>query len=121
MDNDFTVSKLASKEIALGSIDTQGYKNFAGKASYKNTFNGKKGLKTVIEINTREAVTVKINGNPIDVIMWEPRKADVTEFVKDGVNEIELEITTTYQNLLSLFSENNPANHGIYEVKVITY
>ncbi len=121
LDNDFTVSKLASKEIALGSIDTQGYKNFAGKASYKNTFNGKKGLKTVIEINTREAVTVKINGNPIDVIMWEPRKADVTEFVKDGVNEIELEITTTYQNLLSLFSENNPANHGIYEVKVITY
>ena len=114
---DDVVHAVKSRAVKLGSLDPQGYKYFSGNGSYKVVFPARKGKKTFVELDTREVVGVKINGVLVKEIMWQPRRAEITKFVKNGLNELELVMTATYANLLA----EQPANHGISGVKIITY
>lgn len=117
VSEDNVVSAIKDRKVALGNLDTQGYKYFTGNGSYKTTFLAKKGKKTVIELKTREVVGVKVNGELVKEVMWQPRTADITKFIKNGANELELVMTATYANLLA----EAPAGNSIDEVKIITY
>ncbi|MGC8842588.1 MAG: hypothetical protein ACP5QS_01490, partial [bacterium] len=42
----------------------------------------------------------KVNGEIVDVRLWEPFEVDITEAVKEGENLLEIEVANTMQNLL---------------------
>lgn len=79
----------------------QGYPYYSGDASYYNKIEINSDFrKAVINIDTRDAVEVSINNNQVGKRLWPPYELDITGFIKKGSNEIKLEVTSTYANLM---------------------
>ncbi len=79
-------------------------KYYSGTAVYKNTFEVKNvsGFKKVtIDLGRVEALAgVKINGKCAGGVWTPPYALDITKLVKEGANEIEVEVTNTWINRL---------------------
>jgi hypothetical protein len=56
-----------------------------------------------------DAITVFVNGQKAGTRLWRPWRVDITPYVKQGRNEIEMQVTNTMQNML----ERNPKTSGL--------
>jgi len=98
--------KLVSpKPIKLGSWKDQGYPFYSKNVSYTKSYsiksNGKKKRYIVKLIDWYGSVAeVKINNKPAGIIAWRPNELDVTEYIREGNNEISIMISGTLKNLL---------------------
>ncbi|MEY4903218.1 MAG: hypothetical protein RLZZ292_1033, partial [Bacteroidota bacterium] len=95
-----TVEKLASwSENADPNI-----KYFSGTAHYKNTFKLKAiDKKTRYEIDlgdVKNIAEVVINGKSLGTVWKKPFKLDISEGVKKGINNIEINVTNVWANRL---------------------
>ena len=45
-------------------------------------------------------VSVKVNGCDVGNILWKPYELDLTPYIKEGNNEVELTLTLSLRNLL---------------------
>jgi hypothetical protein len=87
------------------SIDltAQGLPFFAGRATLRQTVTlPTLAGRTVLEIHgLRAAVAhVRVNGQQVGTIAWQPHRVDVTAGLRPGENEIEIELVGTLRNLL---------------------
>ncbi len=89
------------KKINLYGIERQGFPFFNGKLTVKNKFDLEKG-NYKLEFNKMLAstVSVKINGINAGDIIFRPYSMDISSYIVDGENEIELSIITSFRNLL---------------------
>ncbi len=89
------------EKVDLYGIERQGFPFFNGKLTVKKSFDLKKG-NYKLEFNKMLAstVSVKVNGVDIGDIIFRPYSIDISPYIVDGDNEIELSIITSLRNLL---------------------
>jgi len=95
--------------------NNQGYTYFSGNAIYRTEVQiSRKFSKALIRLDTRDAVNIFVNGRLAAKRLWPPYEADITEFLGEGSNKIELEFTSTYANLMGC-----PMDSGLYRAPEI--
>jgi len=77
-----------------------GYARYSGDATYICTF----GLdivpgRVVLALETPDAAQVFINGQSAGCRLWEPYAFDLSPYVRQGCNQLEIQITSTLSNL----------------------
>ena len=45
-------------------------------------------------------VSISINGKELPNIMWKPYKIEITEYLKEGINIIEVTLVNSLRNML---------------------
>jgi hypothetical protein len=97
----------APKTLKSGEIASQGYPFFAGSMTFKQTVNltadERKNRSIKFDRLPSTVTKVKVNGKDAGKIMWQPYEVDVTDYLIDGENEIEITVTGNLRNLLGPF------------------
>jgi hypothetical protein len=100
LSGDWTVD-LNGKQVTttLKSWEDLGAPSFAGPATYRTQFTaspapaGKRVFLEIGEVN--DFARVKLNGKQLEAHAWQPYRWDVTDVVRPGNNELEVEVRTT--------------------------
>ena len=96
-----TISELKS----WTEFDNDGIKYFSGTASYFNQFNLSKkkieGKRLYLDLgNVQELAEVILNDKSLGVIWIAPFRVDITDNVKEGKNELEIQVVNLWPNRL---------------------
>lgn len=92
-------------ENFTGDITTKGYPFYAGRFELKTKFSIQKidkGMRYFLNFENTEAqvVIATINDKKLQAIAWSPWEVDITNVIKEGVNQVDFEITGSLRNLL---------------------
>lgn len=88
------------KEITLTNIERQGFPFFAGELTVKKVFKAEsKSMMLDFSKTSINIIKPKINGKEISPLMWEPYATDLSEFIHEGENEIELSLVNNLRNM----------------------
>lgn len=121
-ENGFEIVKMPEK-ITLSEIEKQGFPFFAGSMTLKKTISvSSKSLKLKLNKLGLTSVAVKINGKEVKALVWEPYEVDLTPFLSEGENTVELTIENSLRNLLGPHHQNSYDEHCVspdrfYEAK----
>ena len=99
------------KSFALGSWKNQGWPFYQGSVSYKKTFdiiNPERDYRICLKNWNGTVVAVSVNNQQAGIIGFEPYQLDVSKYINQGVNTIEVKIVGSNKNLLGPF-HNKPA------------
>ena len=79
-----------------------GIKYFSGTATYKNTINVSKfDGRAIIDLGeVKNLAEVIVNGKSAGIIWKQPFRADITELLHDGENQLEIKVTNLWVNRL---------------------
>ncbi|QHW35512.1 hypothetical protein GZH47_31985 (plasmid) [Paenibacillus rhizovicinus] len=95
--------------FALGDWTRKGYPFYSGTAIYSTSASvpAKPSGRVVLELGDWHgtALRVRVNGAEAGVIGWAPNALDVTKWIRAGINEIEVEVMNSLQNLLGPHDE----------------
>lgn len=99
----FVICKEAS--VTNGDLLASGYPFFNGTISLSQNFDLstlEENTRVFLEIGKLYSIVtkVRVNGMEAGVILWKPYKLDITDFVREGKNSIEFELTNSLRNLL---------------------
>ena len=90
-----------------GALETQGYPFFAGSITLRKniTLSAQEAEKAVICFEKLPSIITDIcvNGVGAGKIMWKPYSMDISQFVREGENEIKITLTGSLRNLLGPF------------------
>lgn len=93
--------------ISLSNIEQQGFPFYKGRITVKKAV---KLSHTAYKLNVSKkgvnAIKVRVNGIDAGTLMWTPFEMDLSPFVKEGDNEIELTLVNNLRNMLG------PHHHG---------
>jgi hypothetical protein len=100
LGGDWTLD-LNGKQVTtpLKSWEDLGAQSFAGPATYRKQFTAAAapaGKRLFLEIaDVHEYAKVKLNGKELEAHAWQPYRWEVTNVVKAGSNDLEVEVRTT--------------------------
>jgi hypothetical protein len=100
LGGDWTLD-LNGKQVTtpLKSWEELGTQSFAGPATYRKQFTAAAapaGKRVFLEIaDVHEYAKVKLNGKELEGHAWQPYRWEVTNVVKPGSNDLEVEVRTT--------------------------
>ena len=87
-----------------GDIAPQGFPFFCGSMTLKKTFILSEGetQNRNIEFSKLPSIVTKtkVNGNELSHLNWAPYTADLSGLLKEGENVVEIELITSFQNML---------------------
>ncbi len=90
--------------IKVGDWTKQGYPFYSGTGIYRTeiaVLSKYLGGKLFLEVDCGDDVLeVSVNGRPSRVVPWHPYRVEVTDWVKEGINMLELKVTNTLINIL---------------------
>jgi len=97
----------APKYVYDGALETQGYPFFAGSITLckKVNLTAEEAQNAVIGFDKLPSIVTEVcvNGTNVDKIMWKPYSIDISEFSREGENEIKITLTGSLRNLLGPF------------------
>lgn len=102
VDNPFSINDFRLKDFKDSDDDRLKY--FSGTATYKTKISvGKedlaKGKRVVLDLGElNDLAEVSVGGKKVAVLWYPPFKADVTDFLKAGDNEVSVAVTNTWAN-----------------------
>lgn len=96
---DFVLTQKPGKN-ELDYWNNQGYICHGGDGIYAAGFHARKEEKLLLELVTKDVVEIVVNGNVVTKRLWEPYTADISDYLVDGINRLELCVTSTYSNFL---------------------
>lgn len=78
-------------------------RRFSGTAAYTTTFSAKAGERLTLDLGRVEtAATVYVNGKKVRALWAEPYRCEIDgSLLKDGANELKIEVTSTWHNRLA--------------------
>jgi hypothetical protein len=77
-------------------------RHFSGTATYTAKFEGRKGETVVLDLGDVEfAADVSVNGRKVCSLWGHPYRCEIGGFVKDGDNELRVDVTSTWFNRLA--------------------
>ena len=92
------------KMLHTGDITTQGYPFFAGKMDLEFTLNVEKreGVRYILDEPKPDAPAAQllVNGEDAGMMIWEPCKQNITQYLHDGHNTLTLRLYSGLRNLL---------------------
>ena len=110
---DFVITK-PKHNIRLQNIEQQSFPFFNGKIVLSKTFDLKKGnYKLEFGKKLASLVSVKVNGEEVGEIAWKPYSLDITPFIKNGKNTIELTVFASLRNLLGPHHLQDGENYAV--------
>ncbi len=86
------------------SLDSE-LRGFSGRGVYTTTFTVARdaGSRLILDLgNVREVAEVTVNGKHAATLLLRPYQVDVTEFVKSGENVLEIAVTNTLYNAMTM-------------------
>lgn len=93
-------------------------KYYSGTAEYKTSFvmpKYNKGEQIILNLEgLHDIADVKINGKDCGIVWTAPYSVDITDAVKDGKNELSIEVTNTWANALLGADIGKPPFDGIW-------
>ena len=99
---DLSRSKLVQepKRLNVGSWTDQGYPFYSGRMIYKTSFESIGNKQTLLRLvgPSGTLYKIKVNGQDAGNILWRPFELDITSFVKQGSNKLEVEVVSSLQN-----------------------
>ncbi|WP_235906511.1 glycosyl hydrolase [Ginsengibacter hankyongi] len=106
-------------------FEQPGIKYYSGTAIYKKTFllsaGNLKGKKTILDLgNVLEMASVKINGNKLPVRWNAPFRFDITNYVRPGNNQLEVEVVNLWPNRL-IGDSKLPADKRFTKTNIIKF
>ena len=106
-------------------FDDKGIKYYSGSAVYKKNFtvsaNNLSGTKVMLDLgNVLEMASVSINGNKMAVKWSAPFQFDITDYVKQGENQLEVEVVNLWPNRL-IGDGKLPVEQRLTKTNVIKY
>ena len=90
------------KKITLKNIERQGFPFFAGAITVRKTIGRTNNIIDFSKCGIN-VVKIKVNGNHVKTLMWEPYKVDISQYLTEETNEIELVLINNLRNLLGPF------------------
>lgn len=94
----------ATQSVEIGDLVEQGYPFHRGSVVYSTTVDIEKCPEEniILTFDRIGAIVtkVRVNGKDAGRIVWQPYEMDVTDFVVNGVNTIEIETINSCRNLL---------------------
>ncbi len=115
-DGDFYITA-APKTLNCGEVASQGYPFFAGSMTFKQTVSLTadecKNRSIKFERLPSTVTEVKVNGKDAGKIMWQPYEVDISDYLIDGENEIEITVTGNLRNLLGPFHLSEGENYWV--------
>ncbi len=83
----------------------EGIKYYSGSATYEKSFNIKeeeiKGKKIMLDLgNLHEMAVIKLNGHCFNLCWAPPYLLDITDYLQNGDNKLEVEVTNLWPNRL---------------------
>ncbi|HPP75911.1 MAG TPA: hypothetical protein PLU88_12390, partial [Armatimonadota bacterium] len=89
-------------KVKTGSWAEQGYPYFSGIGSYRQKIKlaSPKGKVMLRMEKPADMAEVLVNVKQAGVLPWEPWQAEITDFIKEGTNEIEIRVVNSMHNLL---------------------
>ncbi len=95
----------------LGSWRESGLTFYSQKVAYSQNFNVTRTNGTLFKVKLTQwngsVACVFVNGQSAGLIAWQPDELDVTSFLKDGDNEITVEITGSLKNTFGFFYQKS--------------
>lgn len=88
---------------SLTESDVPGIKYFSGKAVYSKVFSLDRQPEGRVAIDlgdVREMARVKVNGKDCGLVWKQPFRLDITDALREGENQLEVEVTNTWTNRL---------------------
>ena len=77
-------------------------RHFSGTATYTTTFEAKAGEPLTLDLGEVETIAdVFVNGKKVRTLWAPPYRCVIGDFVKDGVNDLRVDVTTTWFNRLA--------------------
>ena len=99
----FTLTEMP-KTVDISKITESGFWFFSGAMELKNKFGVEKKENTKYELSLRKlnapAAILEINGKRCATLMLAPFAADISEYIKDGENELKITLLSGNRNLL---------------------
>jgi len=96
--------------IDFKTSEDEAVQNFAGTVVYTGTFENSGRSKYVKLLEVNQAVTeLTINGKPVGMRWYGSHTYNISSFLKEGTNEIEVKLTTTLVNYCRSLSDNPTA------------
>ena len=90
--------------LSAGSWKAQGMPFYSDRVSYAKTFEvdriSGREFKVVLGEWAGTVAEVKVNGKSVGIIGWKPYELDVTPFISEGANQVEVVIVGSLKNLL---------------------
>jgi hypothetical protein len=86
------------------SLDSE-LRGFSGRGVYATTFTvaADAGSRLILDLGTvREVAEVTVNGKHAATLLLRPYRVDITEFVKPGENTLEVAVTNTLYNAMTM-------------------
>ncbi|MCK9266064.1 hypothetical protein M0P98_04170 [bacterium] len=89
------------EKIEAGSWVEQGYPFYGGSMVYMTDIALKKGKRVFLKLLNPSGTlfNVRVNGRDAGKILWSPYCIEITSFVKNGNNKIEVELVSSLQNM----------------------
>ena len=99
----FTLTEMP-KTVDISKITESGFWFFSGAMELKNKFSVEKKENTKYVLSLRKlnapAAILEINGKRCATLMFAPFAADISEYIKDGENELKITLLSGNRNLL---------------------
>ncbi|WP_347838389.1 glycosyl hydrolase [uncultured Draconibacterium sp.] len=108
----------AEKDIFSGNLTTEGYPFYAGSFSLSQDFEmapPAPGNEYYLELPNCEAIVavVEINGQVVDTLVWAPFRTEISNYLYEGKNKLNITLINSLRNLLG------PHHHkGVELIKV---
>jgi len=114
------------KELKTGTIVKQGYAQYSGSMFYRQKVKipRAKGERLFLTFGNKApaatCVAVKVNGRKAGLIPWPPLEVEITDLVKTGPNQVEIEAIISRKNIFGPLhiAEVNPLWTGPGEFTV---
>jgi len=106
-------------------FEDKGIKYYSGNAVYKKSFSvnatNLNGTKVILDLgNVLEMASITINGNKMAVKWSAPFQFDITSFVKQGDNQLEVEVVNLWPNRL-IGDGKLPVEQRLTKTNVVKY
>ncbi len=101
-DGSFVMTAPA-ESVALKNIERQGYLFFSGELTVQKTLTLAAGdTARVLRFNKEgiNAIRVRVNGHALPTVMWAPYTVDLTPYLHEGENTVEMTLVNNLRNLL---------------------
>jgi len=102
----FTIVPPSPKK--LGAWKAQGLPMYSGSVAYTKTFSATAGMGYQVTLGEWNGTVarVKVNGEKVGIIAWQPYQLDISQWILDGENEVTVEVVGSLQNLLGQHHNN---------------
>jgi len=116
------IAERKDKKLGLGGWHSQGFPYFSGIGLYRKEFEwrGEVGEWYVCFEELCDACEVVINDKSAGIAAWYPYRINISRFLKEGVNTLELRVANTNHNLFRMDARPSGIVGRVYIAKGVS-